>query len=128
MCRRPGAVRARQARRRASGRRGASAWILHRVRLLVGDIRALRFLDDAQSPLSRPILSQVREVLREIEHNQHMEIEFRENRTPRALRQVVREYLNSPEMFVVSNREPYIHNRGPNGPVVQVPASGMVSA
>jgi trehalose-6-phosphate synthase len=29
----------------------------------------------------------------------------------------------------VSNREPYIHNRGPDGrPVVQVPASGMVTA
>jgi trehalose 6-phosphate synthase len=31
-------------------------------------------------------------------------------------------------MFAVSNREPYIHNRGPDGPVVQVPASGMVTA
>ena len=32
-------------------------------------------------------------------------------------------------MIVVSNREPYIHNLDENGtPVVQVPASGMVTA
>jgi trehalose 6-phosphate synthase len=32
-------------------------------------------------------------------------------------------------MLIVSNREPYIHNRGADGrPVVQVPASGMVTA
>lgn len=100
------------------------------VRVLVGDIRSRRFLDDASSPPGMaPVLTRVRQVLREVEANQRLEIEFRENWTPRALQQVAREQLDDAPMMVVSNREPYIHNLGPDGtPVVQVPASGMVTA
>lgn len=110
---------------------GFATWLLIRrwVNLLVGDIRGLRFLDDAESYLiAKPILKQVREVLREIEYNQRLEIDFKENWTPQALQQIVRENLDSPEMFIVSNREPYIHNSTPDGVMVQVPASGMVTA
>jgi trehalose 6-phosphate synthase len=106
-------------------------WLLIRrwVNELVGDIRGRRFLDDAHSePGSRPLLTQIRRVLREVESTQRLEIDFHENWTPQALQQVVRDHLGSPEVFIVSNREPYIHNAGPNGPVVQVPASGMVTA
>jgi trehalose 6-phosphate synthase len=100
------------------------------VRLLLGDIRSRRFLDDAESPrTSAPVLMRVREVLRELEVNQRQEIEFKENWTPQALQHVVREHLGDSKMIVVSNREPYIHNLGEDGrPVVQVPASGMVTA
>ena len=100
------------------------------IKVLLGDIRSRRFLDDALSPpSSQPVLSSVRTLLREIEQSQRLEIEFHENWTPQALRQVVREHLGSCPLVVVSNREPYIHNRGPDGqPVVQVPASGMVTA
>ena len=106
-------------------------WLLLRrwVNVLVGDIRGRRFLDDAKSePGSRPILTQIRRVLREAEHRQRLEIDFHENWTPQALKQVVHEHLDSPEVFIVSNREPYIHNQSPTGPIVQVPASGMVTA
>ncbi|MFM1988445.1 MAG: trehalose-6-phosphate synthase [Pseudomonadota bacterium] len=108
-----------------------AAWLMIRRwgTLLVRDIRARRFLDDAEGHTSAPILSQVRQVLREIEHDQRLEIDYRENWTPEALAHVVRTGLGSPQMIVVSNREPYIHNRGADGrPVVQVPASGMVTA
>ena len=106
-------------------------WLLLRrwVNVLVSDIRGRRYLDDAESDIgSRPILTQIRRVLREVEHRQRLEIDFHENWTPQALQQVVRDHLHSPEMFIVSNREPYIHNASQNGPVVQVPASGMVTA
>jgi trehalose 6-phosphate synthase len=109
----------------------AAAWLMLRRwgALLVRDIRSRRFLDDAEGHSSAPILSQVRKVLREIEHDQRLEIDYRENWTPNALAHVVRDSLDSPQMIVVSNREPYIHNRGADGrPVVQVPASGMVTA
>jgi trehalose-6-phosphate synthase len=100
------------------------------TRLLVGDISRKRFLDDARSPAaSRPVLAQVREAMRELEATQRLEIDFKENWTPQALQQVVRKQLDSCPMIVVSNREPYIHNIAPGGaPVVQVPASGMVTA
>src|ERR1700686_4097081 len=108
------------------------AWVPLRrwAEVLIGDIRGKRFLDDAKSPpSSMPILSQVREVLAEAEEKQRLEIDFHENWTPQALRQVVRDHLHSAQVIIVSNREPYIHNFDANkNPVVQVPASGMVTA
>jgi hypothetical protein len=59
--------------------------------LLIGDIRSRRFLDDAHSSgLSLPVLSQVRQAMREIEQSQRLEIEYQENWTAQALHQVVR--------------------------------------
>src|ERR1700723_1367806 len=108
------------------------AWLQLRrwVQVLLGDIRGKRFLDNAQSPrYSLPILSQVRQVLAEAEEQQRLEIDYRENWTPQALQQVVRDQLNSAQVIIVSNREPYIHNFDAHGRViVQVPASGMVTA
>jgi trehalose-6-phosphate synthase len=108
------------------------AWLQLRrlVNVLIGDIRGKRFLDNAKSPrASLPILSQVRQVLAEVEEKQRLEIDFRENWTPQALRQVVRDHLHSSQVIIVSNREPYIHNyNADHRPVVQVPASGMVTA
>ena len=108
------------------------AWFMLRrwAAILIGDIRSRRFLDDAHSSsMSMPVLSQVRQVLREMEESQRLEIDYRENWTAQALHQVVRDQLRSPQMIVVSNREPYIHNRGQDGqPLLQLPASGMVTA
>ncbi|HVL56702.1 MAG TPA: trehalose-6-phosphate synthase [Burkholderiaceae bacterium] len=109
------------------------AWLVLRRwgTALIRDIKSRRFMDDGDSGIgpSLPILSQVRQVLREIERDQRLEIDYQENWTPRALQHVVKEQLDSPQMIVVSNRQPYVHNRGPDGkPQVQVPASGMVTA
>jgi trehalose-6-phosphate synthase len=108
------------------------AWLQLRrwAEVLIGDIRGKRFLDDANSPRSSlPILSQVRQVLAEAEQKQRLEIDFRENWTPQALKQVVHDHLKSAQVIIVSNREPYIHNfDADHHPVVQVPASGMVTA
>jgi trehalose-6-phosphate synthase len=108
------------------------AWLQLRrwVKVLIGDIRGKRFQDDAESPRSSsPILSQVRQVLAEAEEKQRLEIDFHENWTPQALRQVVHDHLNSAQVIIVSNREPYIHNfDADHHPVVTVPASGMVTA
>ncbi len=109
-----------------------AAWLQIRrwVRVLIGDIRGKRFLDDAVSSRGTlPVLSQVRQALAEMEQRQRLEIDFHENWTPQALRQVVSDHLFSPQVIIVSNREPYIHNRDADGrPEVQVPASGMVTA
>lgn len=108
------------------------AWFLIKrwAAILIGDIRSRRFLDDAHSSaLTIPVLSQVRQVMREIEESQRLEIDYRENWTAQALHQVVRDLLRSPQILVVSNREPYIHSRNETGALqVQFPASGMVTA
>ncbi len=109
-----------------------AVWILVRrlAALLIRDIRGKKFLDDAESPrFAVPILTQVRAALREAEQNQRLELDFTENWTPRALRHVVQHYLQSPQIIVASNREPYSHERDAAGGLrVQVPASGMVTA
>jgi trehalose 6-phosphate synthase len=108
------------------------AWLQLRrwAEVLLGDIRGKRFLDNAESPRETlPILSQLREVLAEAEEKQRLEIDFRENWTPQALQQVVHDHLNSAQVIIVSNREPYIHNFDANHVAFwQVPASGMVTA
>src|SRR6202163_3413633 len=109
-----------------------AAWLVVRrwAKILIGDITGRRFFDNAKSgPLSLPILRQVRKVLSEMEETQRLEIDYRENWTPQALQLVVRDQLHSPQMIVVSNREPYAHEFGDTGTIeVQVPASGMVTA
>ena len=100
------------------------------IQSLVGDIRGQRFLDDARSPrASLPILSEVRQAMAEAEEKQRLEIDFRENWTPQALRQVVDDYLQASQVIIVANREPYIHSYDAEGKlIVQLPASGMVTA
>jgi trehalose 6-phosphate synthase len=109
-----------------------AAWLVIRrwANVLLRDISSRRFMDNAQSgPMSLPILRRVHQVLREMEESQRLEIDYRENWTPQALQQVVREQLHSPQMLVVSNREPYSHEYGEHDSIeVQVPASGMVTA
>ncbi len=48
--------------------------------------------------------------------------------TAQRLADHVRTKLADSHLYVVSNREPYIHNHGPHGIAVQVPASGLVTA
>ncbi len=110
----------------------AAFWLLLRRfgKRLIRDIQSRKFLDDVAPASSRsPILSQLRQVLRDIEREQRLETEYREHWTPKALQHVVRQHLDSAQMIVVSNREPYIHTRGVDGRMmVNVPASGMVTA
>ncbi|MET0292658.1 MAG: trehalose-6-phosphate synthase, partial [Steroidobacteraceae bacterium] len=109
------------------------AWLILRSwgETLVKDITSLRFLESPsrQRAASVPVLSQVRKVLQDIEQNQRLEIEYRENWTPEALSHVARERLAGTQLLVVSNREPYAHVRDADGTIrVQFPASGMVTA
>ena len=48
--------------------------------------------------------------------------------SPKTLHQLLDQELPGAQVIVVSNREPYIHNRVDGGIVVQTPASGLVTA
>jgi trehalose 6-phosphate synthase len=109
-----------------------SAWLILRswVLALIRDIRNKSFSADlGPSRVARDqVLSHVRQALREVEYQQRMEVEFRENWTAEALRHIVTTHLDASQLMVISNREPYIHNRNAGRVVVQYPASGMVTA
>src|SRR5262245_35381236 len=82
----------------------SASWILRSwVGTLVRDIRAKAFSAD-RGPSAVPrdqVLSQVRQALREIEYEQRMEADFRENWSAEALQHVVRTHLNNSQLIVV---------------------------
>jgi trehalose 6-phosphate synthase len=66
---------------------------------------------------------------RPFQDRQRPEPDYRPSWTAATLQQLVKNELGSPQVIVVSNREPYIHNRRADGSRhVEVPASGMVTA
>jgi trehalose 6-phosphate synthase len=76
------------------------------------------------------VLRSIRETLsRPFQGRQKPEHDYRASWTAATLQRLVKDELGSPQVLVVSNREPYIHNRRADGSRhVEVPASGMVTA
>jgi trehalose 6-phosphate synthase len=80
------------------------------------------------SPELGPFAAELRSRLRD------MEDEFRRSQgpqgewTPQRLRAMLQTQLAGDQVIVVSNREPYIHERTDGGVVVRRPASGLVTA
>ena len=75
-------------------------------------------------PVSREIGALLAEfrVERKFAHGIHVEW------SPATLHQLLEEELPRAQILVVSNREPYIHNRVDDAVTVQIPASGLVAA
>lgn len=70
-----------------------------------------------------------RTLSRSLQGPEKPEFDDRESWTSATLQRLVRDELGSPQVIVVSNREPYVHDRDAAGQArVQVPASGMVTA
>ncbi|MBI4725318.1 MAG: trehalose-6-phosphate synthase, partial [Rhodomicrobium sp.] len=72
-----------------------------------------------------PLANELRDILRQLDQSR---VAIDTAWTAEKLREVVSIELPGTEVIVVSNREPYIHNRGSNGVELQIPASGLVSA
>ena len=80
------------------------------------------------APELRPIAHDVTQLLRELEHLYRPTDENQQRWTKETLRATLRGELRGNDIIVVSNREPYIHER--DGPEIRVrrPASGLVTA
>jgi trehalose 6-phosphate synthase len=77
----------------------------------------------------QPIADDLRALIRDLE----LEHRFRDDEqlawTPKTLRGILERELRGSDVIVVSNREPFIHVREPDGGLgIQRPASGLVSA
>ncbi len=99
----------------------------------VNGVRAIMRGEGLLSPLLpapelAPFAADLRARLRDLED------EYRRSQGPEAewtaerLRALLRTQLSGDQVIVVSNREPYIHERGEGGVVVKRPASGLVTA
>lgn len=76
-----------------------------------------------------PLDRELRQALRQLELRRRSAVDSeRADWSKASLRDIMRSELPDVEVMVVANREPYIHNDGPNGIELQTPASGLVSA
>jgi trehalose 6-phosphate synthase len=79
-------------------------------------------------PELEPLVGDLRALLRDLEVDRRDHDAMALQWTPDTLKQLLRAQFSGDEVILVSNREPYIHVRSPNGIQVQRPASGLVTA
>jgi trehalose 6-phosphate synthase len=81
------------------------------------------------TPELRPIAGDVRELIRELEERYRPRDEGQLSWSAASVKAIVEREPGGGDVIVVSNREPYIHVRKPDGAIgVQHPASGLVTA
>ncbi len=76
------------------------------------------------APFAADLRARLRDMEDEFRRSQNMESVW----TAERLRTLLQTQLSGDQIIVVSNREPYIHERSENGIVVKRPASGLVTA
>ena len=81
-----------------------------------------------EHPELRPIASDLRALIADLEAEHRSRDDERLTWAPQTLRTILQGELRGDEVIVVSNREPYIHTRTPDGISVGRPASGVVTA
>lgn len=93
----------------------------------IDDIRAGRPPAISRSDKS-VITSEIKKLLKNLEPGKTPTETAQEQWTPESLHNLLRDALPGAEVFIVSNREPYIHNYEGDAIKLQTPASGLVSA
>ncbi|MFI5288699.1 MAG: trehalose-6-phosphate synthase, partial [Polyangia bacterium] len=95
------------------------------------EVRRLLRGDDGRGgrPEFQPLLRDVRELAASLSVEHESGPESGGGWTPERLKQTLRRHLDDEKVVVVANREPYIHERQPDGGIKVVhPASGLVTA
>lgn len=88
----------------------------------------LRPISQIVSPELRPIVKDLRVLIRDLETERRTKDESQMTWSPRALKDILRGELTGDEVLIVSNREPYIHVKRDEKIEIQFPASGLVTA
>lgn len=82
-----------------------------------------------RSPEIAPVIREIKQLMRDLDGNRRLTEDIRIQWAPHTLKLFLQNELPGDEVLVVSNREPYIHNRESNGAItLQTPASGLVAA
>lgn len=104
----------------------ARSWMraLHRG---IEDLQAGRSLAPRKNETS-VISSEIQRMLKTLESASPPTETADKQWTPQSLHDLLRDALPGAEVFIVSNREPYIHNQDGDRIILQTPASGLVSA
>jgi trehalose 6-phosphate synthase len=103
-------------------------WVSGLRSLLRGEGLLREPVPTANAPEFKPIASDLKRLIRELESEYRSRDESQITWTADSLRAILRGELSGDDIIVVSNREPYIHQRRGDGIEVQRPASGLVTA
>jgi trehalose 6-phosphate synthase len=96
------------------------------MRRVIADVKAGR--DSSSDEDGTGLDRELRDALQELADARRSIDAARVDWTPEALHMMLESQLPDAEIIVVSNREPYIHNRTDDGITLQTPASGLVAA
>jgi trehalose-6-phosphate synthase len=102
-------------------------WIKGLQSILKGE-GLLRPVSQILSPELRPIVKDLRLLIRDLESERRTRDASQVSWSPRALKEILNHELSGDEVLIVSNREPYIHVRRGEKVDIQFPASGLVTA
>jgi len=102
-------------------------WVQGLRALLRGE-GILRPAQSSTAPELRPIARDLRDLIRDLERQYRPLDGSQRIWDQQALRATLRSELHGNDVIAVSNREPYIHVRTPEGIRIQHPASGLVTA
>lgn len=103
-------------------------WVAGMRALLRGEGLLREPLPKADAPEFQPIARDLRRLVNDLEAERRTRDESQITWTPDALRAILHGELRGEDVIIVSNREPYIHQRRGEDIVVQRPASGLVTA
>ncbi|MES2876894.1 MAG: trehalose-6-phosphate synthase [Pseudomonadota bacterium] len=105
-------------------------WMVGMRSLLRGEglLRQPGFNEQPGLPGFKPIARDLQRLIRDLEAETRTRDESQVTWTPEALRTILQNELSGEDVIVVSNREPYIHQRRGERIEVQRPASGLVTA
>jgi trehalose 6-phosphate synthase len=91
------------------------------------EVRRLLLKNERHRPEFQPVMQDVRALVERLSEERDTETGGRWN--PERLKQALGRHLQGERVVIVANREPYIHERTPDGQVVvRHPASGLVTA
>jgi trehalose 6-phosphate synthase len=97
------------------------------LRQAIDDIRSGR--SPSLAPRDNSVVTQqIQKLLKDLEVGRTPTETSQTEWTPKALHDLLATALPGAEVLIISNREPYIHNRTDSGIELQTPASGLVSA
>lgn len=119
-------------------------WVIYkpilRITEVVRQVRSGKFAHDIESPKShgflKPIITEMTKMSKSLilarnsaSEEARMRLEkFDSPWTAERLKEFFKAYAKGRQIFVVSNREPYVHKKNKNNIYWEVPASGMVTA
>ncbi|HEX5545105.1 MAG TPA: trehalose-6-phosphate synthase, partial [Nitrospira sp.] len=103
-------------------------WVAGVRALLKGERLLTPLTQEQHAPELRPLAKDLRSLVQALESDRRMRDESQISWTPASLKTILHEQLAGDQVLIVSNRQPYAHYWKDGNVVVQVPASGLVSA